>query len=128
MADLEISLGSKSHGHIVNALGLGEEFLQGGLRLLFHARNVARNFQGDLFRHEDDQVGALFGHREQGKPGIDVAGRDGLTRDVANHIQHGACVDAQHRQTQSHQVGNLLRTQAHERDWSYCSRRPRANS
>lgn len=94
MVDLEISLGPKGHGRIVNALGLGEEFLQSGLRLFFHIRDVARNFQSDLLRHENDQAGTRFGHREQGEPCIDVAYRDRLARDIANHIKHGAGINA----------------------------------
>src|SRR6218665_2248775 len=128
MANLQMPLGSKHSGHFVDALRLGEEFFQGGLRLFLNVRNVARDFEGDLLRHEDSQAGARFGHLEQGEPGVDVTRRDALAGDVANHIEHRARVHAQHRQPQPHQARYFLRTQTHERDWSYCSRRLRANS
>src|SRR6218665_1364861 len=128
MANLQMPLGSKHSGHFVDALRLGEEFFQGGLRLFLNFRNVARDFEGDLLRHEDSQAGARFGHLEQGEPDVDVTRRDAIAGDVANHIEHRARVHAQHRQPQPHQARYFLRTQTHERDWSYCSRRLRANS
>ena len=58
-------LGTKGRGHYRDAAP-GPGISARRLALLFHA---ATRFAilGDLLRHEDDQAGTRFGHREEGK-------------------------------------------------------------